>query len=176
MTAELRFTWGGVVLRDGTTIPFGTLPLEKTVAANGYNIRHRLIPVPAAGVVTLWKYDAYRRELPDFVYWAVGPEGSGVIDVAWLVDTPTSTTNLAPTGSNRRVYTERHSCVAPWQKDSALARINTTSVSNHNAIDVNGQLNVLTGLTGANADGRIYQLDVRNPGDAQVLVREIFVD
>lgn len=96
-------------------------------------------------------------------------DGAGVLDGVMQVDTPTSSTNLAQSGTNKRwMPIPRRSCVAPFVMDSPYIRFHPTLATMFGN-DVNDNATILT-ASGV-VDGLVYRVRFDNLSTESVRYR-----
>lgn len=135
---------GDRVAPDEFQIAAGSYAVAWDASVTGYDFALLLFALPADGFCELW----------------------------YKVDTPTSSTDKTPSGSNVRWRQYSQSCVRPAGFDTPLCRINPTLATD--AGD-SGGLPAAMG-SGSTVDGRIYKVVLKNTGASTVVVRRTLID
>ena len=159
--AEVNLTLNGQYIGFGKReTPFK----EVTIPGTGVNQPQRF-QLAGGETKILWSYEQQR----DFeLLWLYS---DGYVQLAVKVDTPQSSSNLAPSGTYDRWRQLDRSCVAPLILDTDNCLINP-SLTDEAASDATGLPRVLTssGAGSPSVTGKIYALAVKNPGTAVVNV------
>lgn len=158
--------YGAVWALENTSLvrPVKTI---STVTPYGTYERRR-IPADGVGVLPTKVFDAIDNQYA-FQFLALQlVNGAGFVHVAWMVDKPTSSVNLAPAGTHQRVCEQDLSCHTPLILNTAFARVHPT-------------LSVAAGMSGGfptvltdagTVEGRVYQVFIKN----QSTTTDVYVD
>ena len=98
MAAEMRTTFSQAVRKDGASSVFPEgRALVNTISLTDGRMDKREFVLGQDEMVKVWEFTTGQQT---FETITIEPVGTGTVDVSVLIDTPTSTTDLTPTGSN----------------------------------------------------------------------------
>jgi len=170
MAGSLSFFWKKVVLRNGVwEEPRGFWnAAQKVVALSGKPAVRKRVVIPklvTSGTqprpTLIWTWE----EQPTPVSLTVhidGPEGLVILEK--YCDKPTSTTDIAPTGTHINAGFHQYlSCLSPFELNSVAAKVHSTPAT---AVGLDGNGEPAIDSSGSWVDGRFYKLWARNTSNA----------
>ncbi len=168
MTARLDAYFAAFHTLDGKTERLGKLsePVASlTLPGTGRLLR--TVTIAPEDTVLLWDYLDQR----DFELLALRIPGDGYLHCAYKVDTPTSASDLTPSGNDVRWREFDLSCKTPWLMNTDEARIHATL-----ATDAGESAGLPTVLTdGASEDAKVYGVAANNPSTTESVTVEVWV-
>jgi hypothetical protein len=176
MAGVLEFRWAFTFATGGIQDGAGSLvlPVKAVTTTLGFQWQGprtltKRSSAPMGTPVKLWGYeDGFYFDL--LVFQVRG--GSGVFELAWLKDKPTSSTDLTPAGAGyRSTGSCRVSCHAPFVLNTAVAAVHPT-LATAAGIDGDGIPAILT--SASTEDGRIYGVWASNLSDTDDLIVDVW--
>jgi hypothetical protein len=168
MAATLRTYFAVFMDLAGRTLGFGDLqkPLSETTVPGTDFRAESIITVPAASSVKLYE----QTQMPDFKLLALVP--SADCQVGLHVDTVTSSTNPAASGTNPRGRVLDLFANLPFLFHGPTARVNPTLATDAGVSS--GVPSIFA--SGTTVAGRIYTITIFNPGTTAMTVRRIILN
>lgn len=162
----LALTVSGTIRRVGSSIRAAR---EVTITPATYIDMEREFTIAAGGYAVLYDY----AETPDFNLFSCEVVSDGGFCEFWYkVDTPTSSTDKAASGSNPRWRQHSMSCFERVALDTQRARIHPTLATD--AGDTGGISSAMSDA--GTLDGYVYKIVVKNPGTSAVTIRRTLIN
>lgn len=167
MARNFRFYFAGFLDGARKIDSFGSLdePLSEIALTADTVCKLEEVVLAPGDQFTVWEYSADRPYFDFLALWL--PDGAGYVEIAWLVDKPTSSSDPTPSAAAKAWNFADLSCFTPFVLSSDDQSVNPVLSDAHS--DNSGV--PLKWSDAGTVAGRIYKVMVRLSSDATVNVR-----